>query len=361
MVASGRGARAGVLFKKAEALELLSDADTVLFDKTGTLTEGKPVLREVLSVQSEVPESQWLGWASAVERGSEHVLAKAVVDGAKARGARFFPAREIKTEPGLGLKGIVAGKEVFLGNAEYVRAQSKANDLQAWGTQLASFREGGGTWVFVADEQKILGALGVEDPIKSGAKEAIDQLRSRGLLPVMVTGDHCATADAVARRLGITDVRAEVKPSGKLALVEELKAQGRKVVMTGDGVNDAPALAAAHVGIAMASGTEVAVESASVSLVQGDISGVVRALDLSRATLRNIRQNLFFAFIYNTLGIPLAAGIFQPFFGLALSPMVAAAAMSLSSVLVIGNALRLYNVWFKLHHQVCLVLREGDH
>jgi Cu+-exporting ATPase len=344
MVASGRGARAGVLFKKAEALEWLTRAEFILLDKTGTLTEGKPALRAVISFQDEVPESVWLGWAAAIERGSEHVLAKAVIDGAKLRGAKFFPARDIVTEVGAGVMGLVAGKKVYAGTEEWLEKTLGLQVPAVQASQMASRRADGATLVLIANESVLLGALCIEDPIKIGAKQAVEKLIFLGVTPVMVTGDHELTARAVATQLGIADVRSRVSPAEKLKIVQELRAKGRVVAMAGDGVNDAPALAAAHVGIAMASGTEVAVESASVSLLQGDISALVRAFALSRATLRNIRQNLFFAFIYNTVGVPIAAGVLQPIFGLGLTPMMAAAAMSLSSVMVIGNALRLQRV-----------------
>jgi len=342
MVASGRGARAGVLFKKAEALEWLTRADTLVFDKTGTLTQGRPQLRQVISLTDDIPESQWLGWAAALERGSEHVLARAVLEGARERGARFFPARDIKTEPGSGISGIVSGRTIRLGSERHLAGSD--NLPEAVRARIEEFRRGGGTWIWVADGERKVGILGVEDPIREGAGESVSRLRDRGLNPIMLTGDHEVTARAVAARLGISEVHAEVRPEDKLQLIRRLRQAGRVVVMAGDGVNDAPALAAAHVGIAMASGTEVAVESASVSLLRGDIRAIARAFELSRLTLRNIRQNLFFAFFYNTLGIPLAAGILQPFFGIGLTPMIAAAAMSLSSVLVIGNALRLGRV-----------------
>jgi Cu+-exporting ATPase len=344
MVASGRGARVGVLFKKAEALELLARADVLVLDKTGTLTQGKPTLQKVISMTNAHPESQWLGWAAAIERGSEHVLAKAVIEGARERGARFFPARDITTLPGQGVTGVVAGQSIYLGNESFIREHLKETDLTKYALQIQEFQQKGGTWIFVSNAQEMLGLLGVIDPIKEGAQEAISILKSQGMTPVLLTGDHVTTARAVAQQLGIDDIRAEVKPEQKLKVIQEFREAGKIVVMAGDGVNDAPALAAAHVGIAMASGTEVAVESAAVSLLKGDITALVRAVALSRATLRNIRQNLFFAFVYNTLGIPLAAGILQPWFGVGLSPMLAAAAMSLSSVLVIGNALRLQRV-----------------
>ena len=338
MVGAGRGARAGVLVKNAEALEILERVDTVVIDKTGTLTEGKPAFTAIELV-GEITEAELLRLAASLERGSEHPLAAAIVAGAEARGLTLVEARGFQAIPGKGVIGNVEGRAVALGNAALLEElKMDPGDLRA---RAEARRREGETVMLAAVDGRPAGLVAVADPIKESAAEAIRLLHAEGLRVVMLTGDSRATAEAVARRLGIDEVFAEVLPGDKRAAVERLRAQGRVVAMAGDGINDAPALAAAHVGIAMGTGTDVAMESAGVTLIRGDLRGLSRARRLSRGTMRNIRQNLVFAFAYNTLGIPVAAGVLYPSFGLLLSPMIAAAAMSLSSVSVISNALRL--------------------
>jgi Cu+-exporting ATPase len=339
MVGTGRGAQAGVLFRNAAALEQLEKADTLVVDKTGTLTEGRPMLVEVraLPVWSE---RDVLRLAAAVEAGSEHPLAGAIVAGAQARGQVLPPVSDFHAEPGRGVRGTVDGHTVEIGREPGVVGAEAGPLLET----ARAWRERGRTVAFVDVDGRPAGALAIEDPIKESARSALADLAHEGVRVVIATGDHAATAEAVARSLGISDVRAGVLPEGKAALVAELQRGGRVVAMAGDGVNDAPALARADVGIAMGTGTDVAMQSAGVTLVSGDLRGVVRARRLSRATVRNIRQNLAFAFGYNLLGVPIAAGVLYPFLGWLLSPMLASAAMSLSSVSVIGNALRLRNV-----------------
>jgi Cu+-exporting ATPase len=338
MVGVGRGATAGVLVKNAEALEMLAKVDTLVVDKTGTLTEGKPKLVTVVAVGTD--ERELLRSAASLEKGSEHPLAAAVVAGAAERGLTVEAATDFRSLTGKGVTGTVAGKRVALGNEQILRELGlEAGELAGRAEKL---RAEGETIVFVAVDGRVAGFLGVADPIKESTPPAIAALHGEGIRIVMLTGDSRATAEAVARRLAIDEVVAEVLPAAKVEAVEKLQAAGRFVAMAGDGINDAPALARAHVGVAMGTGTDVAIESAGVTLVRGDLRGIVRARKLSRATVRNIRQNLFFAFVYNGLGIPLAAGALYPAFGLLLSPMVASAAMSLSSVSVIGNALRLH-------------------
>jgi Cu+-exporting ATPase len=337
MVAVGRAATLGVLFRDAAAIERLRDVDTLVLDKTGTLTTGKPELVTVRA--TAIAERELLALAAGLERGSEHPLAAAVVAGAAQRGVQAAPVEEFASRTGMGVSGRVAGRQVALGNrALLAELGIEPGDFADEAERL---RGEGQTVVLVAVDGRVTGLLGVADPIKETAREALAALRAEGLRIVMVTGDGRATAAAVAGRLGIAEVEAEVLPAHKVDVVRRLQREGRVVAMAGDGVNDAPALAAADVGIAMGTGTDVAMESAAVTLVKGDLRGIVRARRLSRATVRNIRQNLFFAFVYNSAGVPLAAGALYPFTGLLLSPAFAAAAMSLSSVSVIGNALRL--------------------
>ncbi len=341
MVGTGRGAEAGVLIKNAEALEILEKIDTLVVDKTGTLTEGKPRLESVVSVSGE-SEAELLRLAASLERGSEHPLAGAIVDGALGQGLTLSEATGFRSETGKGVVGTVDGRTVALGNAALFEDMKVATGELAG--RAEALRGEGQTVMFIAIDGKEAGLVAVADPIKDGAAEAIRRLRDDGVGIVMVTGDNRTTAQAVARQLAIHEVEAEVLPERKREVVKQLQEQGRVVAMAGDGINDAPALAQAHVGIAMGTGTDVAMESAGVTLVKGDLRGIVRARRLSRTTMRNIRQNLFFAFIYNSLGVPIAAGVLYPAFGILLSPIIAAAAMSLSSVSVVGNALRLRRV-----------------
>jgi Cu+-exporting ATPase len=340
MVATGKGATIGVLFKNAEAIEVLRKVDTLVVDKTGTLTEGKPKLVSVV-LQGGFEEDSLLRFVASLERGSEHPLAAAIVKGAEERGVTLAEPDTFDSVTGKGVTGKVDGHEVALGN----RALMEALDLDP--SELAARAEAlrgeGQTVMFVAIDQQVAGLVGVADPIKESTPEAIEMLHREGIRIVMLTGDSNTTARAVAKKLGIDDVRAEVLPDQKAEKVKALQAEGHIVAMAGDGINDAPALAQAQVGIAMGTGTDVAMESAGVTLVKGDLRGIVRARRLSRRTMANIKQNLFFAFVYNAAGIPLAAGALYPAFGLLLSPMFAAAAMSFSSVSVIGNALRLRN------------------
>lgn len=341
MVATGRGAGLGVLIRSAEALERFEKVDTLVIDKTGTITEGKPKLREVEAAEGFSRE-ELLSLAASLENGSEHPLASAIVAGAKAEGLTLQPAEDFDAPSGKGVTGRVGGKRVALGNrALFEGLGVDVSPLEARADEL---RGQGATVVFVAVEGRLAGLVAVADPVKETSAEALSRLRAEGLRIVMLTGDGRRTAEAVARELGIDEVEAEVLPEQKSDVVKRLQAEGRIVAMAGDGVNDAPALAAADVGIAMGSGTDVAMESAGVTLVKGDLMGILRARELSRAAMRNIRQNLFFAFVYNAAGVPLAAGILYPVFGVLLSPVFAAAAMSLSSVSVIANALRLRRV-----------------
>ncbi len=338
MVATGRGAQLGVLFKNAEAIEVLRQVDTLVVDKTGTLTEGKPRLVAV-EPEGSIREEDLLAWAAAVEKGSEHPLAAAIVEGARDRGAASLDARDFESVTGKGAVAVVSGRRVALGNARLLA--DEGIDVGPLADRAEALRREGRTVMFVAVDGRPAGLLGVADPVKASTPDAIRALCEEGLRVVMLTGDNRTTAEAVARRLGIEDVLAEVLPEDKAKAVRRLQAEGAVVAMAGDGVNDAPALAAAQVGIAMGTGTDVAMESAGVTLVKGDLQGIVRARRLSRATMRNIRQNLLFAFVYNSLGVPVAAGVLYPVFGLLLSPIIAAAAMSLSSVSVVANALRL--------------------
>ena len=341
MVGTGRGATAGVLVKHAEALEILEKVDTVVVDKTGTLTEGRPRLATLVALPPH-DEAELLRLAASLERGSEHPLAGAIVAAARERGLALEEAADFRVVPGQGVSGRVGGRRVALGNAKLLGTLGvEPGDL---GSRADALRREGQTAVLLAVDDRPAGLVSVADPIKASTPEALRWLREDGIRVVMVTGDSRATAEAVARTLGIDQVEAEVLPDQKVAIVKRLQAEGRIVAMAGDGINDAPALAQAHVGIAMGTGTDVAMESADVTLVKGDLRGIARARRLSRATMRNIRQNLFFAFVYNVLGVPLAAGILYPVLGLLLSPMVASAAMTFSSVSVIANALRLRRV-----------------
>ncbi|HKX27600.1 MAG TPA: heavy metal translocating P-type ATPase [Blastocatellia bacterium] len=338
MVGTGRGASAGVLIKNAEALEVLEKVDTLVVDKTGTLTEGRPQLMDVIPCGPQ-SESELLRLVASLERASEHPLAGAIVEAAAARGLALARVADFRSVTGRGVLGRVEGHAVALGNRRLF--EELGFRLEAFGDRAAELQARGQTVMFAAVDEQPAGLISVADPIKSSAPEAIRMLQAEGLRIVMLTGDNRATAEAVARSLGIREVEAEVLPAGKQEVVERLQAAGRRVAMAGDGINDAPALARADVGIAMGTGTDVAMESAGVTLVKGDLRGLVRARRLSRATMRNIRQNLFFAFVYNLLGVPLAAGLLYPVVGLLLSPMIASAAMTFSSVSVITNALRL--------------------
>lgn len=341
MVATGRGANAGVLFRDAEAIEVLRDVDTLVVDKTGTLTEGKPRLQAVHAAGGH-SESDVLRYAASLEAASEHPLATAIVAGARERGVETAPVEDFDAPTGKGVTGRVDSRAVALGNATLMRdARADIGDLEE---QAEQWRRAGRTVMYLAVEGKPAGMLGVADPIKESTPEAIRGLHTAGLRIVMLTGDSETTARAVAEKLGIDEVIAGVNPKDKADTVARLQSEGRRVAMAGDGINDAPALARADVGIAMGTGTDVAMESAGVTLVKGELGAILRAVKLSRATVRNIWQNLFFAFGYNALGVPVAAGVLYPVFGLLLSPMIAAAAMSFSSVSVIGNALRLRRV-----------------
>jgi Cu+-exporting ATPase len=341
MVGTGRGALAGVLIKNAEALEVLEKVDTLVIDKTGTLTEGKPHLVSVQALPG-CDDSDLLRLAASLERGSEHPLASAVVAAAQEKGLQLSEAKDFQSATGEGVVGTVDGQRVALGNQKL--SERLGIELGPLVEQADALRREGQTVVFVAVNGRAWGLLGVADRIKPSTPEAIRMLHRDGVRIVMLTGDSRSTAAAVARKLGIDEVEAEVLPARKGEVVKQLQAQGRVVAMAGDGINDAPALAQAHVGIAMGTGTDVAMESAGITLVKGDLRGIARARRLSRATLRNIRQNLFFAFVYNTVGVPLAAGALYPVFGLLLSPMLAATAMTFSSLSVVSNALRLRKV-----------------
>jgi Cu+-exporting ATPase len=341
MVGVGRGARAGVLIRSAEALERLERVDTLVVDKTGTLTEGRPALADVRTLGA-IPADEALRLAASLERGSEHPIAAAVVAGAAARGLTLAHPADFDSVAGKGVSGTVDGRRVAIGNAGYLHGLGV--DVRAAMEAAEAMRRDGATAVLVAVDGEAAAVLAVADPVKPSARAAVSALQAEGVRIVMLTGDGRTTAEAVARRLGISEVEAEVLPADKRAVVERLQQAGRVVAMAGDGVNDAPALAAADVGIAMGTGTDVAIESAGVTLVKGDLSGIVQARRLSKATMANIRQNLVFAFLYNAAGVPIAAGVLYPVLGMLLSPMLAAAAMALSSVSVIGNALRLGRV-----------------
>jgi len=338
MVGVGRGAQAGVLVKNADALERLEHVDTLVIDKTGTLTQGKPSVVAIVPAEG-FSETDLLTLASGVEQASEHPLADAIVAHARQRGLVIPPVSAFDSPSGKGATGVVNGRTVALGNAAMM-AEMRV-DTSTLTVKADELRQEGATAIFAAVDGVIAGIFAIADPIKSTTAAALKALRAEHIRIVMLTGDNRATAEAIARKLGITEIEAEVLPDQKSAVVTRLKAEGHVVAMAGDGVNDAPALAAADVGIAMGSGTDVAIESAGVTLLHGDLVGIVRARRLSRATMRNIRQNLFFAFVYNSAGVPVAAGLLYPFFGITLSPVLAAAAMALSSVSVIANALRL--------------------
>ncbi len=341
MVGTGRGAMAGVLIRNAEALETLEKVDTLVTDKTGTLTMGKPLLVTVVATAG-FADDDIVRWGASLERASEHPLAAAIVAGAAARHLTLEQVVNFESQTGKGVAGRIGDRIVAIGNSTMMHTLDVA--VEALDARAQTLRSEGQTVMFIAVDGKAAGLIGVADPIRESAPEAIRQLHAEGLTIVMLSGDSQATADAVARKLGIDRVVAEVLPEQKAELVRQLQSEGHIVAMAGDGINDAPALAQAQVGIAMGTGTDVAMESAGITLLKGDLGGIVRARHLSRATLRNIRQNLFFAFVYNVLGVPIAAGVLYPFFGLLLSPMIAAAAMSFSSVSVISNAMRLNRV-----------------
>jgi Cu+-exporting ATPase len=342
MVGVGRGAQEGVLVKNAEALERLEKVTTLVVDKTGTLTEGKPKLMDILP-RAGFDAKELLRLAASLEQNSEHPLAAAIVQGAKEQGVAFEAVKDFRSVTAGGVSGAIAGHAVTIGKPDFLRSEKIAG-LQPLEASAVKLQEEGKTAMFVAIDGQPAGILAVADPIKSTTPEAIRELHSLGLKLVMLTGDNRHTAAAVARQLGLDAVEAEIEPAGKTAHIKKLRAEGKHVAMAGDGINDAPALSEAEVGIAMGTGTDVAMQSAGITLVGGDLRGIAKAIHLSRATMRNIRQNLWFAFLYNALGIPLAAGVLYPFFGVLLSPMIAGAAMSLSSVSVIGNALRLRTV-----------------
>jgi Cu+-exporting ATPase len=341
MVGVGRGAQAGVLIKNAEALERMEKIDTLVIDKTGTLTEGKP---KVVAVRTAAgfDEAQVLKFAASVERGSEHPLAAAILATAAERKLNLEPVSDFDSPAGKGVTGTVRGKKIALGNARFLSELNIHTSTLRVGAER--LRSEGATAIFLAVDGETVGVIAIADPVKQTTPDALKALAADNIRVVMLTGDNRTTAQAVARQLGISEVEAEVLPDQKSAVVEKLRREGRAVAMAGDGVNDAPALAAAEVGIAMGTGSDVAIESAGITLLKGDLTGIVKARALSQAVMRNIRQNLFFAFIYNALGVPVAAGVLYPAFGLLLSPIIAAAAMALSSVSVIGNALRLRGI-----------------
>lgn len=341
MVGTGRGASEGVLIKNAEALELLEKVDTLVVDKTGTLTEGKPKLTNVIPLGA-ISEDELLQYAASLEKGSEHPIGHAIVEGAKEKNITLFDVRDFDSVTGKGVKGVIEGQMIALGNLSLAESLGvKTSDAKE---HAESLRQDGQTVMFVIVNDYIAGLIGVADLIKSSTEKAIELLQADGIEILMLTGDHQTTAEAIGRKLGIHHIEAEVLPNQKSEVVKRLQDSGKIVAMAGDGINDAPALAQAHVGIAMGSGADIAMESASITLIKGDLRGITRARRLSRATMRNIRQNLFFAFIYNSLGVPIAAGILYPFFGILLSPIIASAAMTFSSVSVIVNALRLRSV-----------------
>jgi P-type Cu2+ transporter len=343
MVGVGRGAREGVLIKDAEALELMEKVDTLVVDKTGTLTEGAPKVQAIV-VAAGFTEADVLAHAASLEKMSEHPLAQAIVTFAEEKRAALLPVKNFESVTGKGVRGEISGKPAALGNIKMMQdVGADATPVQAAAERLRAL---GQTVMFVAVERKLAGLISVADPIKATSREAIERLRQSGLHVVVLTGDNATTAAAVAKQLGIDDVKAEVLPQDKYRHVKELQQQGHIVAMAGDGINDAPALAQANVGIAMGTGTDVAMNSARVVLVKGDLRGIAKARTLSQDTMKNIRQNLFFAFVYNFLGVPVAAGVLYPWFGILLSPMIASAAMALSSVSVIGNALRLRKIEF---------------
>jgi len=340
MVGTGRGAQAGVLIRNAEALETLEKIDTLVVDKTGTLTEGKPCVESVVPL-SDLSDQELISLVASVERASEHPLGSAIVAAAKTNNIPLFSAIDFQSQPGLGVTGKVNGKTIATGNLKFLGALGTST--AAFANRADQLQRNGESVIFVAIEGRPAGLIGIADPIKPSTPAAVRDLMAAGLRIVMLTGDSQATAKIVAGKLGIDDFKAEVLPGQKAEIVKQLQAEGRKVAMAGDGINDAPALAQADVGIAMGTGTDVAMESGGITLVKGDLAGIVRARRLSQVTMRNIRQNLFFAFIYNSIGVPIAAGVLYPFFGWLLSPILAAAAMSFSSVSVITNSLRLRN------------------
>jgi Cu+-exporting ATPase len=342
MVGIGRGAQEGVLVKNAEALEHLEKITTLVVDKTGTLTEGKPRLAEVLPAGG-FEARMLLRLVASLEQNSEHPLAAAMVQAAKDQGIALDPAGDFRSVTAGGVSGTVTGRTVMVGKLEFLRTEQIAG-LEPLEASAVKLQEEGKTAMFVAIDGKPAGILTVADPIKATTAEAILELHALGLKVIMLTGDNRRTAAAVAKQLGLDAVESEVAPAGKAAYIRTLRTAGTRVAMAGDGINDAPALSEAGVGIAMGTGTDVAMQSAGITLVQGDLRGIAKAIRLSRATMRNIRENLVFAFLYNAIGIPVAAGVLYPFFGLLLSPMIAGAAMSLSSVSVITNALRLRKV-----------------
>jgi Cu+-exporting ATPase len=338
MVGVGRGAQAGVLIKNAEALERFEKIDTLVIDKTGTLTEGRPAVTAIRAARG-FDEAELLRLAASLERGSEHPLADAILRASAERGLALSEASDFDSPVGKGVTGTVDGQRIVLGGARLMAEQG--TDVAPLAAEAEALRRNGATAIFATVGGQLAGLLGIADPIKASSPDAVRALQAQGVRLVMMTGDNRTTALAVAKQLGIDDVEAEVLPQDKAAVVQKLRAAGRVVAMAGDGVNDAPALAAAEVGIAMGAGSDVAIESAGVTLLRGDLQGLVRARRLSQATMRNIRQNLVFAFVYNAAGVPIAAGVLYPAFGWLLSPQIAAAAMALSSVSVIGNALRL--------------------
>jgi Cu+-exporting ATPase len=338
MAATGRGATQGILFRDAAAIEGLRRINTLIVDKTGTLTEGKPAFHSVAAVPG-ADEQEVLRIAAGIDQGSEHPLAHAIVAEARRRGLALARPETFESSSGIGVRGKVEGRRVALGNTALMDIEGV--DWKLLATQAEAWRLEGASVMYLAANRRLLGLVAVSDPVKQTTPEALATLRGAGITVVMATGDGATTARAVAAMLGIAEVHGEVKPQDKLTLVEELQAQGKTVAMAGDGINDSPALAAANVGIAMGTGTDVAINSAHITLVKGDLRGIARARLLSLETVRNMRQNLAFAFVYNALGIPLAAGLLYPFTGRLLSPMIAALAMSLSSVSVITNALRL--------------------
>jgi Cu+-exporting ATPase len=338
MVGTGRGAKSGVLIRDAEALEVLGRVNTLLIDKTGTLTLGKPVLQTVEAMNG-FDADEMLALAAGLEQNSEHPMSAAVVAGAMAKNLKLSKVSDFASDSGKGIRGQAGKQKLLLGNA--MLFEEAGIDVSPLLKRADELRAEGSTVVFLGVDGKLAGLLAAADPIKEDAASAIQQLKALGVNVVMVTGDNRTTAEAVAKRLGISHVEADVLPDQKNAIVQKYQQQGHTVAMSGDGVNDAPALAQAHVGIAMGTGTDIAMESSGVTLVKGDVAGIVRAIHLSRATMTNIRQNLFLAFVYNALGVPIAAGVFYPLFGWTLSPIIAAAAMALSSVSVVGNALRL--------------------
>ena len=340
MVATGKGATNGVLIKNAETLETMEKVETLLVDKTGTLTEGKPHLTAIVPLDPLTKE-ELLQWAGSLERSSEHPLADAIVSSALEKEISLLKVEHFEAIPGKGVMGNIDGKQLAIGNQKLL--DSLKIDASLLTDQANALREDGQTVMFVAIENQVAGLLAVSDPVKEMTMETIQKLQEAGLRVIMLTGDNKATAEVVAKKLHIDQIEAELLPGEKADAVKRLQADGTLVAMAGDGINDAPALAQADVGIAMGSGTDVAMESADITLLKGDLRGIVRSRNLSRATMRNIRQNLFFAFIYNLLAVPIAAGLLYPFSGMLLSPMIASAAMSLSSVSVIGNALRLRN------------------